>query len=125
MKTAAKKRLEMAIMTLQRLGIRNKIVELEDKSDMFTPENGQRMFTRHGQVVVAEETVRRWSDIEPPQDIEQCRFPAPRSILVRHHHASPRPMDIFGQPGISERVYHPLWDTTGTCASRISSRYAL
>ncbi|MFA7404671.1 MAG: MBL fold metallo-hydrolase [Pelobacteraceae bacterium] len=28
--------------------------------------------------------------------------------LVRHHHASPRPMDIFGPPGISERVYHLL-----------------
>jgi ribonuclease Z len=28
--------------------------------------------------------------------------------LVRHHHASPRPLDIFGPPGIAERVYHLL-----------------
>ena len=28
--------------------------------------------------------------------------------LVRHHHASPRPMDIFGPPGIAERVRHLL-----------------
>jgi ribonuclease Z len=28
--------------------------------------------------------------------------------LVRHHHASPRPMDIFGPPGIAERVHHLL-----------------
>lgn len=26
--------------------------------------------------------------------------------LVRHHHASPRPVDLFGPPGIAERVYH-------------------
>lgn len=28
--------------------------------------------------------------------------------LVRHHHASPRPLDIFGPPGIAERVHHLL-----------------
>ena len=28
--------------------------------------------------------------------------------LVRHHHASPRPLDIFGPPGIAERVQHLL-----------------
>ena len=28
--------------------------------------------------------------------------------LVRHHHVSPRPLDIFGPPGIAERVYHLL-----------------
>ncbi|MBT1070213.1 MBL fold metallo-hydrolase [Pelotalea chapellei] len=28
--------------------------------------------------------------------------------LVRHHHASPRPMDVFGPPGIIERVEHLL-----------------
>src|SRR6185369_222319 len=28
--------------------------------------------------------------------------------LVRHHHASPRPLDIFGPPGIADRVYHLL-----------------
>ncbi len=28
--------------------------------------------------------------------------------LVRHHHASPRPMDIFGPPGIADRIYHLL-----------------
>ena len=28
--------------------------------------------------------------------------------LVRHHHASPRPLDIFGPPGIAERVHHQL-----------------
>src|SRR6185369_10174200 len=28
--------------------------------------------------------------------------------LVRHHHASPRPLDIFGPSGIAERVYHLL-----------------
>lgn len=28
--------------------------------------------------------------------------------LVRHHHASPRPLDIFGPPGIAERVFHLL-----------------
>lgn len=28
--------------------------------------------------------------------------------LVRHHHASPRPLDIFGPPGIGERIYHLL-----------------
>lgn len=28
--------------------------------------------------------------------------------LVRHHHASPRPLDIFGPPGIAARVYHLL-----------------
>ncbi|MBC7963121.1 MAG: MBL fold metallo-hydrolase [Steroidobacteraceae bacterium] len=28
--------------------------------------------------------------------------------LVRHHHASPRPLDIFGPPGIAERIYHLL-----------------
>lgn len=28
--------------------------------------------------------------------------------LVRHHHASPRPLDIFGPPGIAERVCHQL-----------------
>lgn len=28
--------------------------------------------------------------------------------LVRHRHASPRPLDIYGPPGIAERVYHLL-----------------
>jgi len=28
--------------------------------------------------------------------------------LVRHHHASPHPLDIFGPPGIAERVHHQL-----------------
>lgn len=28
--------------------------------------------------------------------------------LVRHHHASPRPLDIYGPPGIAERVDHLL-----------------
>lgn len=28
--------------------------------------------------------------------------------LVRHHHASPRPLDIFGPPGIAERIHHQL-----------------
>jgi len=28
--------------------------------------------------------------------------------LVRHHHASPRPLDIYGPPGIAERVFHLL-----------------
>jgi ribonuclease Z len=28
--------------------------------------------------------------------------------LVRHHHASPRPLDIFGPPGIIERIGHQL-----------------
>lgn len=28
--------------------------------------------------------------------------------LVRHHHASPRPMDIFGPPGIADRIHHQL-----------------
>lgn len=28
--------------------------------------------------------------------------------LVRHHYASPRPLDIFGPPGICERVHHLL-----------------
>lgn len=28
--------------------------------------------------------------------------------LVRHHHASPRPMDIFGPPGFADRVHHLL-----------------
>lgn len=28
--------------------------------------------------------------------------------LVRHHHASPRPLDVFGPPGIAERVQHLL-----------------
>jgi len=28
--------------------------------------------------------------------------------LVRHHHASPRPLDVFGPPGIAERVGHLL-----------------
>lgn len=28
--------------------------------------------------------------------------------LVRHHHASPRPLDIFGPPGIADRVEHLL-----------------
>jgi len=28
--------------------------------------------------------------------------------LVRHHHASPRPLDIFGPPGIAERIHHLL-----------------
>ena len=28
--------------------------------------------------------------------------------LVRHHHASPRPLDIYGPPGIVERVSHQL-----------------
>src|SRR6185369_643221 len=28
--------------------------------------------------------------------------------LIRHHHISPRPLDIFGPPGIAERVYHLL-----------------
>ena len=28
--------------------------------------------------------------------------------LVRHHHASPHPLDIFGPPGTSERVQHLL-----------------
>jgi len=28
--------------------------------------------------------------------------------LVRHHHASPRPLNIFGPPGIAERVEHLL-----------------
>lgn len=28
--------------------------------------------------------------------------------LVRHHHVSPRPLDIFGPPGIAERVSHLL-----------------
>lgn len=28
--------------------------------------------------------------------------------LVRHHHASPRPLDVFGPPGIIERVEHLL-----------------
>lgn len=28
--------------------------------------------------------------------------------LVRHHHASPRPLDVFGPPGIAERVRHLL-----------------
>lgn len=28
--------------------------------------------------------------------------------LVRHHHASSRPLDIYGPPGIAERVYHLL-----------------
>jgi ribonuclease Z len=28
--------------------------------------------------------------------------------LVRHHHASPRPLDLFGPPGIIERVGHLL-----------------
>jgi ribonuclease Z len=28
--------------------------------------------------------------------------------LVRHHHVSPRPLDIFGPPGIAERVGHLL-----------------
>ena len=28
--------------------------------------------------------------------------------LVRHHHASPRPLDIYGPPGIAERVEHQL-----------------
>lgn len=28
--------------------------------------------------------------------------------LVRHHQISPRPMDIFGPPGIAERVHHLL-----------------
>ena len=28
--------------------------------------------------------------------------------LVRHHHASPRPLDVFGPPGIIERVGHLL-----------------
>jgi len=28
--------------------------------------------------------------------------------LVRHHHASPRPLDIYGPPGVAERVYHLL-----------------
>lgn len=28
--------------------------------------------------------------------------------LVRHHHASPRPLDIFGPPGIADRVFHLL-----------------
>lgn len=28
--------------------------------------------------------------------------------LVRHHHASPRPMDLFGPPGIADRVGHLL-----------------
>ncbi|BCS53353.1 MBL fold metallo-hydrolase [Geobacter sp. SVR] len=28
--------------------------------------------------------------------------------LVRHHHVSPRPLDIFGPPGIAERIDHQL-----------------
>ncbi len=28
--------------------------------------------------------------------------------LVRHHHASPRPLDLFGPPGITDRVEHLL-----------------
>ena len=36
--------------------------------------------------------------------------------LVRHHHASPRPMDLFGPPGIADRVMHLLegfdWNLT-------------
>lgn len=28
--------------------------------------------------------------------------------LVRHHHASPRPMDLYGPPGIADRVEHML-----------------
>jgi ribonuclease Z len=28
--------------------------------------------------------------------------------LIRHHHASPRPLDIYGPPGIAERVHHLL-----------------
>ncbi len=28
--------------------------------------------------------------------------------LVRHHHASPRALDIFGPPGIAERIHHQL-----------------
>lgn len=28
--------------------------------------------------------------------------------LVRHHHASPKPLDIFGPPGIIERIEHQL-----------------
>ena len=28
--------------------------------------------------------------------------------LVRHHHVSPRPMDIYGPPGIADRVHHLL-----------------
>jgi ribonuclease Z len=28
--------------------------------------------------------------------------------LVRHHHASPRPMDVYGPPGIAERIQHLL-----------------
>lgn len=28
--------------------------------------------------------------------------------LVRHHHASPKPLELFGPPGIAERIHHQL-----------------